>query len=327
LHTKEKEGGTVKKILIDFDLGEDRIEKLKQSCSGYEVVVCTDRDLFAEQFRDAEILITFLNPIVSEMIDQAPALKWIQAMMTEVDMLPLDRIRKRGIILTSGRGIHKIYMTEYAIAAMVNLARNFHLMFRNQMEGRWDRSAPQGEIYGSTLGILGVGSIGREIAKRASCFGMRVIGVKRIPKPVECVEHVYGFGEMKEIFRQCDYIINLLPDTPQTRGIIDREYFDLMKKTACFINMGRGTTVKEEDLIEALKNKTIHALVSDVFSVEPLPPDSPLWTLDNVILTPHICGVSLKYMDRGMDILLHNLQVYLTGTGTMESVVDLAIGY
>ncbi|MBN2538656.1 MAG: D-2-hydroxyacid dehydrogenase [Deltaproteobacteria bacterium] len=317
----------MKKILVDFDLGNERIEKLKKNSSGCDVVICTDRDLFAEQFRDTEILITFLNPVAPEMIDRAPKLKWIQALMTGVDMLPLDTIRKRGIILTSGRGIHKLYMTEYAIAAMVNLARHFHLMFRNQMEARWDRSAPQGEIYGSTLGILGLGSIGREIAKRASCFGMRVIGAKRTPHPIECVEQVYGFGEMKEVFRQSDYIINLLPDTPQTREVINKEYFDLMKETTCFINMGRGTTVKEADLIEALQKKTIRALVSDVFAVEPLPADSPLWTLDNAILTPHICGVSLKYMDRGMDIILRNLEVYLTGSGTMESVVDLASGY
>jgi len=132
---------------------------------------------------------------------------------------------------------------------------------------------------------------------------------------------------MKEIFRQSDYVINLLPDTAQTREMIDKGCFDLMKETACFINMGRGATVKEADLIEALQKRTIHALVSDVFTVEPLPEGSPLWTLDNAILTPHICGVSLKYMERGMDIILRNLEVYLTGSGTMESVVDLGRGY
>jgi len=317
----------MKKILVDFNLGEDRIEQLKKGCGGCDVTLCTDRTLFAQQLRDAEILITFLHPITAEIIEDAPKLKWIQVLTAGVDMLPLDTLRRRGIIITSGRGIHKIYMTEYAIAMMVNLARNLHLLFRSQMEGRWDRSAPQGEICGSTLGILGLGSIGREIAQRASWFGMRVIGVKRTPGPVECVEHVYGFGEMKEIFRQSDYVINLLPDTAETRGVIDKGCFDLMKETACFINMGRGATVKETDLIEALQKRTIRALVSDVFTVEPLPDDSPLWTLDNVVLTPHICGVSLKYMDRGIDIILRNLEVYLAGSGTMESVVDLARGY
>ena len=317
----------MKKILVDFDMGKDHIRQLKEDCGGCDIVLCTDRSLFAEQLRDTEVLITFLHPITAEMVDDAPGLKWIQALTAGVDMLPLDTIRQRDIIITSGRGIHKIYMAEYAIAMMVNLARNLHLIFRSQMEGRWDRSAPQGEIYGSTLGILGLGSIGREIARRASCFGMRVIGARRTPGPIECVDEVYDFDGMKEIFRQSDYVINLFPDTAETRGVIDKEYFSLMKETACFINMGRGATVHEPDLIEALQKRTIRALVSDVFTVEPLPEDSPLWALDNVILTPHICGVSLKYMDRGMEIIRHNLEVYLTGSGTMESVVDLTRGY
>jgi phosphoglycerate dehydrogenase-like enzyme len=317
----------MKKILVDFDPGEGRLEQLRRDCGGCEIVLCTDRALFAEQLRDAEALITFLHPITPEMVENAPKLRWIQALTAGVDMLPLDTLRERGIIVTSGRGIHRIYMTEYAIAMMINLARNLHLIFRNQMEGRWDRSAPQGEIYGCTLGILGLGSIGREIAKRASCFGMRVIGVRRAPGPVESVEQVYGFDGMKEIFRESDYVINLLPDTAETRGVIDRECFALMKETACFINMGRGATVNEPDLVEALEKQSIRGAVSDVFSVEPLPGDSPLWGLDNIILTPHICGVSLKYMDRGMEIVRHNLEIYLAGSGKMESLVDLERGY
>ncbi len=318
----------MKKILVDFDLGEDHVEHLKKGCGGCDVLRCTDRALFAEEFRDAEILITFFHTITAEMLDDAPGLKWIHAMTAGVDMLPLDALRKRGILITNGKGIHKIFMTEYAIAAMITLARNFHLMLRNQIEGQWDRSVPQGEIFGCTLGIIGMGSIGREIARRAaSCFGMRVIGAKRSPGPIECVEHVYGFDGMKEIFRQSDYVINLLPDTAETRGVIDKGCFDLMKETACFINMGRGATVNEADLIDALREKTIRGLVSDVFTVEPLPESSPLWTLENAILTPHICGISSKYMDRGLDIILHNLEVYFSESGTMESVVDPVRGY
>lgn len=317
----------MKKIVIDFDLGQGRLEQLKERCKECDVVLCTDRELFTGQLKDAEVLITFLHPISAEMIEGAPRLRWIQALTAGVDMLPVDTLRQRGIIVTSGKGIHRIFMTEYAIAMMINLARNLHLIFRNQVKGRWGRSVPQGEIYGTTLGILGLGSIGREVAQRASCFGVRVIGVKRTPEPVEYVEHVYGFDGMKEVFRQSDYVINLLPDTDQTRGVIDREYFALMKETACFINMGRGATVKEKDLIEVLEKRSIRGAVSDVFSIEPLPEDSPLWSLDNAILTPHICGVSLTYMERGIEVILHNLEVYLTGAGTMTGMVDLTRGY
>ena len=317
----------MRKILVNFDLEEEYLEKLRRNCGGCPIVFSRDRGSMAEELKDTEILITFRRRIPSEMIDDARNLRWVQVLTAGVDSLPLETLRERGIIVTSGTGIHRIFMAEYAIASMINLARNFHLVFRNQMQRKWDRTPPQGEIYGSTLGILGLGSIGREVARRASRFGMRVIGVKRTPEPVEYVERVYGFRKMKEIFRQSDYVINLLPDTAETRGVVDKGCFDLMKSSACFINMGRGATVREADLIDALRKRTIRALVSDVFAVEPLPEDSPLWTLDNVILTPHICGVSDKYLERGMDIVLHNLEVYLTGSGTMVNVVDYARGY
>ena len=317
----------MRKILVDFTLGDEHLAQLRSGCSECQVVLCTDRGLFAEELKDTEVLITFLHPLSKEIVETASRLRWIQTLTAGVDMLPLESLRERKIIVTSGRGIHRIYMTEYAIAVMIILARNLHHIFRSQIEKKWDRSAPQGEIYGSTLGVIGLGSIGREIAKKASCFGMRVIGVKRTPEPVESVEEIYGFDAMKEVFKRSDYVINLLPDTAETRGVIDRSCFDLMKDTACFINMGRGATVNEEDLIEALQTRKIRGLVSDVFSTEPLPDDSPLWNLDNAILTPHICGVSLTYMERAMAIVIRNLNAYLTGSGRMENVVDFATGY
>jgi phosphoglycerate dehydrogenase-like enzyme len=133
--------------------------------------------------------------------------------------------------------------------------------------------------------------------------------------------------DMAEIFKHGDYIINLLPDSPKTLGLVDQSFFSLMKKSACFINLGRGSTVNQNDLIEALQNKTIRALVSDVYETEPLPQDHPLWQMDNVILTPHIAGVSPKYLQRALEIIEHNLKVYVSRTGEMRNVVDFAKGY
>ncbi|UCD81598.1 MAG: hypothetical protein JSW26_09305, partial [Desulfobacterales bacterium] len=140
-------------------------------------------------------------------------------------------------------------------------------------------------------------------------------------------DQVYGPEEMGEVFKQSDYVINLLPDTQETSALIDKKFFALMETSACFINLGRGTTVNQTDLIEALQTGSIRALVSDVYETEPLPPDSPLWKLENVILTPHIAGVSPKYLDRALDIIRYNLQVYVSGSGEMTNVVDLKIGY
>ncbi len=315
------------KLVVYFPAPEEFVDRLNRLSDKFEIIACKDEGELKAHLAETEILITLFAWPDADMIRQASRLRWIQALTAGIDFLPLKEIEEQGIILTSGRGIHKIYIAEYAIAAMINLARNFHLMFRNQLEGKWDRSVPQDEINGSAVGILGLGSIGQEIARKAYMLGMRVIGAKNDPAPVEGVQQVYGPAELDEVFKQSDYIINLLPESPATIGLVDKSYFSLMKKSACFINLGRGSTVNQTDLLEALQNKAIRALVSDVYDKEPLPEDHPLWQLDNVILTPHIAGVSPKYLQRAMDIVEYNLQAYLSGAGKMSNVVDFMKGY
>jgi phosphoglycerate dehydrogenase-like enzyme len=312
--------------LIHFGLSDAYLERLVQRYPQVEWVRCKDRDKVFEYLQETEILLIFLHG-ERELIDAAPQLKWIQAITAGVEDLPLAEIARRGIRLTNGRGIHTIHMAEYAMAAMINLARGFHLMFRNQMRKKWERRIPQEEICGATVGIIGLGAIGCEIARKAAFMGMRVTGVKRTPTPLANVEAVYGPDEMVRVFQESDYVINLLPATPATEKMIDRRFFQAMKPTASFINMGRGTTVNEADLIDVLRRQRIKALVNDVCETEPLPPESPLWDLENVILTPHICGVSPHYMARAMEIIEHNLDVYLSGTGEMRNIVDTAVGY
>jgi D-2-hydroxyacid dehydrogenase (NADP+) len=312
---------------VYFEAPENFIASLSNISEKVKINICPKRDDLIPCLPQTEILITLFVPPEAEMIQLAPKLKWIQALTAGVDFLPLSQIKEQGIMLTCGRGIHKIYIAEYAIAAMINLARNFHQMFGNQLKAKWDRSVPQDEIHGRIAGIIGLGSIGQEIARKASTLGMQVIGVKNNPQPLAEVDRVYGPNEMAEVFKQSDYVINLLPGTPATTGLLDKKFFSAMRRSACFINLGRGSTVNQADLIEALRTKTIRALVSDVYEQEPLPEDSPLWHLDNVILTPHIAGVSPQYLDRALDIIRHNLPVYVNRSGTMMNVVDLNKGY
>ena len=315
------------KLVVYFSAPQEFIDRLSSVSDNFELFVAKNREELEPHLAQTEILITLFAWPDAETIRQACRLRWIQALTAGVDFLPLNEIAEQKIILTSGRGIHKIYIAEYAIAAMINLARNFHLAFRNQLNGKWDRSIPQDEINGHTVGILGLGSIGQEIARKASLLGMRVIGVKNDPVPLEGVQQVCGPAELNEVFKQSDYVINLLPETPQTIGLIDKSFFSLMKKSACFINLGRGSTVNQADLIEVLQTNTIRALVSDVYETEPLPEGHPLWQLDNVILTPHIAGASPKYLQRAVEIIEHNLQIYVSRTGEMRNVVDFAKGY
>ena len=315
------------RLAVYFDPPEDFLAQLGNISDKVKITVCTNRDDMEACLPETEILITLFAWPDAEAIRLAPRLTWIQALTAGVDLFPLGEIKKQGIILTCGRGIHKIYIAEYAIAAMINLARNFHLMFNNQLKANWDRSVPQEEIHGRVAGIIGLGSIGQEIARKASILGMRVIGVKNNPQPLEGVDQVYGPAEMKEVFGQSDYVINLLPGTPETRGLIDKKFLSSMRRSACFINLGRGSTVNQTDLIDALQTKRIRALVSDVYEAEPLPEDNPLWHLDNVILTPHIAGISPQYLDRALDIIRHNLPVYVSRSGEMMNIVDLTKGY
>lgn len=312
--------------LIAFDLSESNAQQLREMYPQLEIVQRTDREGIFEHLPRADILLTFFL-CTRKMLDAAPRLKWIQAISAGVDYMDLAEIRRRGILLTNGRGIHKIHMAEFTLAAMINLARGFHTMFRNQMQKKWDRNVPQKEIHGATLGIVGLGAIGGAIAEKAAMMGMHVIGVRRRPGPFPHVDQVYGPDAMDRVFQRSDYIVNLLPYTPETEKLIDRRFFNQMKPTACFINIGRGRTVNEPDLIEALQTGKISAMVSDVYYEEPLPADSPLWDLDNVILAPHICGASPRYHDRAMEIIVHNLGVYLGGRGDMINVVDLEAGY
>jgi len=315
------------KLVVYFRASEEFMNHLKNFSNNFEIIMCKGPDKLQSHLPKTEILVTLFNSPDAKMIQQAPRLKWIQALTAGVDSFPLNQIKKQNILLTNGRGIHKIHIAEYAIAAMITLARNFHLMFRNQLKNKWDRSVPQDEINGRTVGIIGLGAIGQEIARKASILGMRVIGVKHNPHPLEGVQHVYSPAQMESVFKKSDYVINLLPDTPDSKSLIDKTMFAAMKKTACFINLGRGPTVNQTDLIEALQKKKIRALFSDVYAEEPLPEDSPLWEMENVVLTPHIAGVSPKYLERGMDILRHNLPVYVTSSGEMINVVDLDRGY
>lgn len=274
---------------------------------------------------EAEILVAF--PCNKDIMLKGKNLKWVQALSVGVDAFPLEELMAQGAVVTNGKGIHRIHMAEYATMAMVMLARNVHIFMRRQFEGSWDRRSEQGEINGATLGVLGLGTIGQEVARKAAFMGMRVIGLKNNPKPVPHVEKVVGMEGIGWLFSESDYIINLLPGTPETEHMVDASLLSQMKRSACLINMGRGSTVKEADLISVLKEGKIRAFWSDVFEQEPLPKDSPLWNMENVVITPHICGESTKYMEKAMEIIGHNLKVYQTGEGEMINVVDPQKGY
>lgn len=314
------------KLVFFHSIPKELMHEFQAEFPSLEMVQCTSKQSLQEALPQAEILVTFkCDPA---MLDQAPELKWVQALSTGVDTFPVQELQNRGIILTSTTGMHAGHMSELAIMAMLMLARNMHQIFQNQSLKVWDRKMTQDEIAGKTVGVLGLGSIGREVARKASFLGMQVIGVKNRPEPVDGVARVYSQEDMDEVFAQSDYVVNLLPLTDKTRQCIGRQQFEAMPEGACFINLGRGGSVDEKALVEALHHGFLRAAFCDVFEQEPLPADSPFWDLDNMIIMPHIGGENTGYMHKAMPIIRHNLQAYLQSrVEEMHNLYQPNLGY
>jgi len=270
----------------------------------------TKEEEVGDAIAKADILLTIR--ISDGLLKKAVKLQWIQSMITGVDyIVNLPSLRKE-VLITSTRGIHGPQMSELAILQMLALNRKFPAIVRNQDRHIWD-SRPVPLLYQKKVGILGVGVIGKEIARKCKAFEMTVYGITHRKRKIDWVDYSYGPQELIQVLREVDYFINVVPFTPETRNMIGAEEFAAMKPGAFFINIGRGETVDEEALIQALKTERIAGAALDVFCQEPLPEDHPFWEMNNVIITPHVGGKSNIYADQALPIFEENLRRYLQG--------------
>ncbi len=316
-------------IYPGIQIGEgNALHRLKQDFEGEcDIYYPENRETFLTLADDADVLMVYWENPPNEYFDTAKNLKWYATCMAGVNALPLSVIQKKGYILTNGRGLYDLHMAEYAIGMMILDVRNLDQCVKNQQNKVW-QMPPQNQIYGKRLGILGLGSIGQEVAKKAAAMGMTVVGTKRNKQEVAFVDTVYSSDEMDEVFKTCDYIINLMPQTPETTGKIGKRQFELMRPSACIINMGRGSAFVEDELIQALEQKVFRRYISDVFVVEPLPEDSVFWKMDNVLITPHICGPNETLLDKAYPLFKHNLRAFIDGQPEeMKNVYNYARGY
>jgi phosphoglycerate dehydrogenase-like enzyme len=257
-----------------------------------------------------DILLTIR--ISDHLIKKASKLKWIQALTTGVDyIINLPSLRKE-VLITSARGIHGPQMAEMALLLMLALNRNFPQNIRNQDQRVWERW-PGKLLYQKKVGILGVGVIGEEIARKCKAFGMTVFGIDIIKRKVDAVDYFYGPEELLQMIQEVDYFIIVAPNTPQTQKLVGVKVFSSMKPTAFLISIGRGEIVDEEALIHALKTGQIAGAALDTFWKEPLPKDHPLWEMKNVIITPHVGGLSDIYVEQVLPIFEENLRRFLQG--------------
>jgi glyoxylate/hydroxypyruvate reductase A len=237
---------------------------------------------------EAEIILAWQIP--DEVLKRAKRLQWFSSIGAGNEHLVKNPYLPKEVTLTKAT-VYGEMMAEYVFAYVLYFSRNISKHRKDQREKVWDRVRPR-RLRGKVLGILGLGSVGKEIAKRGKQFGMNVLGVKRIPEPVENVDQIFGPDEIRRMIPLADYLINVLPLTPGTYHILGEEEFNLLKEGAFLFSIGRGKTIDEKALEKVLRTKKIQAVL-DVFEKEPLSSKSKLWGLKNVIITPHVSGINI----------------------------------
>jgi phosphoglycerate dehydrogenase-like enzyme len=312
-----------------YNLDERFAEDIRRAAGdGLEVLHARSMEDIEGSIGETEVMYGFR--VRGDLLEKAVTLRWIQATGAGVDWALTPEFVASPIVLTNVSGIHAVQMSEHVLGMMLALVRGFTFYIPAQGEKRWDRSLgllEGSELYEKTLGVLGLGAIGEALAARAKAFGMHVIGVKRSPLGYHgAADEVVGPGALERVFSEADFIVDLLPLTSETRGMVSGELIGRMKRRAYFFNLGRGATVDEAALTHALTEGKIAGAGLDVFVEEPLPEASALWGLPNVIITPHTSGHSPHYWERATAIFCENLRRYRAG-GELLNVVDKELGY
>jgi phosphoglycerate dehydrogenase-like enzyme len=270
----------------------------------------------------AEALLAWRPP--ARLGQRAPRLTWIQSLTGGIDQWLVADYPERAI-LTCARGSHRLSMPEHILAALFLVTKSLAPIVLDQRERRWTRRVNP-TLAGRTLGVLGLGAIGAELARKAAALEMRVIGTKRDGAAVPHVERVHPPAETDIVLAQADYVVLLLPSTSETRALMDARSLKRMKRTAYLLNFGRGDLVVEDDLAAAVRAGVIAGAVLDVFVKEPLPADSPLWTTEGITIFPHVGGLHPDRDETVAALWVENLRRFADGEPLRE-VVDRARGY
>jgi len=317
-----------RKLIITQNLEEYLVNKIRDVVPDWELIVGKDASVWEEHLDSAEIIAGWKKQAETACIANDSSIRWIQTWSAGVNSLPLDHLEKRHVSITSANGVHAYPISETIFALMLGLTRNIHTYVRNQQAKEWHHGDLKLEIHQKTIGIIGVGAIGKETAKIAKAFGMNVLGGRHSGKPEEYVDEMFKPDQLSTLLPKCDYVIVTLPLTKETEQLFGSKQFKQMKSSAFFINIGRGQIVVEQDLIEALNTGEIAGAGLDVFETEPLPPENPLWEMKNVIITPHTAGSTEHYDQRVIeDIFIPNLKSYLQEKSLPFNLLDYKKGY
>lgn len=333
-------------VLVTIPFDEPLIDQLKEISPRVKVIAQSARrveEIPNEVWNRIEVLYTdrvLPDPAL------VPALRWLQFHFAGIDFaVESPLLNNRNIVVTTLSGAAAPQMAEYAVMMMLTLGHRMVDLFNSQNRAewphdRWERFGPL-ELRGSTVGIVGYGSIGREIARLLQPFGTTILATKRdVRHPQDAGYTPEGLGDpegdyftrlypiqaLKSMIKECDFVVVCVPLTVETRNLISEAELAVMKPTAHLINIGRGGVVDQAALFTALQERHLAGVAIDVFAEEPLPPDSPFWRMPNVVVTPHIGGISAAYQNRAINLFAENLRRYLEGV-TLLNRFDIMKGY
>ncbi len=311
-----------------YDMDQQMLSELESAAGEAELIIVSDPEQQREKINDADVLLGLCTQAHSGM----KRLRWVQHFSAGVESCTNKAVFfESDVLLTNMKGVYGPGIAEHVIAMMLSLSRGLHQFQRQQTKGKWNRNLareyPMLELQGKTMLVVGLGGIGSEIAWRADALGMQVIATRNSSreKP-EFVDYVGLADELFTLAKQADVIVNATPLTASTKGLFDSKFFDVLKPSAYFINIGRGKSVITEDLIAVLNDGKLAGAALDVVDPEPLPEDHVLWQMPNVIITPHISARSDLVMKRFWMFVRENLRRYVNGE-RMLNVVNIEKGY
>jgi phosphoglycerate dehydrogenase-like enzyme len=312
------------KILCTRELDSPWCEQvLRAGGPGVELVCSREAEAQLAAAAAAEVIYGWVTPAL---LAAAGRLRWVHVTSAGVERALFPEMVRHPAVMTNARGVAAVSIAEHAFALILALTRGLAPAVRHQQERRWV-PASLIEICGQTMGIVGLGRVGREVAHRAAAFGLRVLAVDMNPvDPPECVAAVWPPEQLTELCAEVDILVNCSPLTPRTEGMIGREAFARLKPSALFVNVSRGRVANQDALVEALQTGRLTGAGLDVTDPEPLPPDSPLWDMPNVILTAHCATTSQHFWRRMNELFCDNLRRYVAGQPLLN-VVDKSAGF
>ncbi len=302
-------------MVISLIYGQNKMLPILEEILGERIYVCQDKETALKYMAEAEIVITvgggnFALPMDEDLVMAAKNLKWVFSISAGVEKLPMEALKRKGVIINNTSGVHGGTIAEYVLGGLLMLSHHFHIYYKDQLEGVWGKIHAGENLEGKTMCIIGAGNIGREIGKKAKAFDMNVIGLKRNPEPLMYFDQILPMDKLDETLSIADYVVLVTPLTDETYHLMNESKFKLMKTSSVFVNVSRGDTVEESALIKAIQHKQIAGAVLDVFHEEPLAVSSPIWGLENVIITPHASGISKNTSQRIINMFKDSYNCY-----------------